>query len=423
MALEGSRGAWLVAVSLIGAGIFGCSSSGSDDGSGGASSTGGSSGSPGAGGAGTGGSGGSGGGSAGSPASGGSGGIPGTGGGAGSPATGGAGGAGGGSGGQGGGPTGCQILAELGGTIDDVVSVAADGTGELNLTNRAGVQHEGVWSPDGTRIAYVSNPGNDIRGDIHVMDADGSNDTPLTTTGDNARPSWSPDGTMIAFDGGAGNDIFMVPADGSASPTNLTNDAAVDQENPQWSPDGTKIAYVSDAVDTDLEIFVMDSDGQNQTNLTNDPAPPCPTCSGIDDVAPVWSPDGTMIAFKRDEGLTVMGSDGMNRNELQAGTDSETAPSWSPDSARLTFSRPEGLGRPQTWLIDADGQNATAVTADSLARIVNPQFSPDGQQIAAIRVTVAGTTGLVTFPASDGSSLTTIAMDVTGIPRWSPSCP
>jgi Tol biopolymer transport system component len=64
-----------------------------------------------------------------------------------------------------------------------------------NLTNSAADDRAPAWSPDGTKIAFVR------RGDIFVMDADGSNPTNLTYSQsmDNQGPAWSPDGTRIAF--------------------------------------------------------------------------------------------------------------------------------------------------------------------------------------------------------------------------------
>ena len=73
-------------------------------------------------------------------------------------------------------------------------------------------------------------------------------------------------------------EIYVMDADGS-NLTNLTNNPAYDWL-PVWSPDGSRIAFVSDR-DGNWEIYVVDADGSNLTNLTNNPA---------DDLLPAWSP-------------------------------------------------------------------------------------------------------------------------------------
>ena len=87
----------------------------------------------------------------------------------------------------------------------------------------------------------------------------------------------------------AGNsEIYVMNPDGSQQ-TNLTNDPD-DDYHPVWSPDGTEIAFVSYR-DGNSEVYSMGADGSNQTNLTSHPN---------SDFFPVWSPAGTRIAFMTD---------------------------------------------------------------------------------------------------------------------------
>jgi Tol biopolymer transport system component len=82
-------------------------------------------------------------------------------------------------------------------------------------------------------------------------------------------------------------EIFTMNPDGS-NQTNVTNNID-DDCAPSWSPDASRIAYTSG----DLcfwDIYVMNANGSGQTNLTNSPG----TC----DANPAWSPDGTKIAFQ-----------------------------------------------------------------------------------------------------------------------------
>ena len=119
------------------------------------------------------------------------------------------------------------------------------------------------------KIAFSSD--RDGNREIYVMNAqDGSNQTTLTYyPATDEFPSWSPDGTKIAFVTGA--DIYVMNAQDGSNQTNLTIDPAFDFD-PSWSPDGTKIAFSSDR-DGNTEIYVMNAqDGSNQTRLTDNAA-------------------------------------------------------------------------------------------------------------------------------------------------------
>ena len=84
---------------------------------------------------------------------------------------------------------------------------------------------------------------------------------------DDMNPSWSYDGTKIAFN--SGNEIYTMNTDGS-NQTRLTNNSSVDN-NPSWKQ-STRIAFTSNR-DGNYEVYVMDVDGSNQTNLTNNSEP------------------------------------------------------------------------------------------------------------------------------------------------------
>jgi len=122
------------------------------------------------------------------------------------------------------------------------------------------------------------------------MNADGTDPRNLTNHPRfDSGPAWSPDGTRIAFnsDRDGNPEIYVMNADGT-DPRNLTNDPDFDVL-PAWSPDGSRIAFTSDrdegddevCVMCDDEVYVMNADGTDPRNLTNNPA---------EDTQPVWSP-------------------------------------------------------------------------------------------------------------------------------------
>ncbi|MFH1609208.1 MAG: hypothetical protein ABID40_01085, partial [Candidatus Bipolaricaulota bacterium] len=121
-----------------------------------------------------------------------------------------------------------------------------------------------VWSPDWTKIAFVSRrdaPHN--AGEIYVMNADGTSQTRLTRhSAEDECPAWSPDGTKIVFSSwrDGNEEIYVMNADGT-SQRNLTRNAANDRD-PVWSPDGRMVAFVTDR-DRDWDIYVMDADGSS----------------------------------------------------------------------------------------------------------------------------------------------------------------
>jgi len=212
----------------------------------------------------------------------------------------------------------------------DIYIMNADGTGEVRITYSSDWDWGPLsWSPSGTKIAFARTPPFFTENpDVWVMNADGSREIQLTTDpSDDWQPSWSPDGTKIAFVSyrGGYKDIWVMNADGSDS-TNLINDSDWDfgDEDPAWSPDGSKIAFVSKREgEIDRSIYVMNTDGSNITRLT--------TSTG-DNAHPSWSPDGTRIAFasNRDGNydIYIMNADGTNETRVTYDPANESGPSW-----------------------------------------------------------------------------------------------
>src|SRR3990170_913489 len=252
-------------------------------------------------------------------------------------------------------------------------------------------------------IVFVSKRGEGSWLQLWTMNPDGSRPTQLTFgPGDKSQPKWSPDGTRIAYvttiEGNA--DIFVMNADGT-DPTNLTNDPAGDTD-PAWSPEGDRLTFTSTRVNNLRQVFIMDISCPPPSGGA--PGEPCTagkprnlSAGYAVEYSPVWAPRDVELPSWIPIGLRVAVAVSINQAAAQiylrdpAGgvpTDFDRGDEivgvdhldWSPDGQFVAF----------TWIQPTMNEIYVARLADrgrNRERLTfslgnkEPAFSPDGKWI------------------------------------------
>jgi Tol biopolymer transport system component len=204
-----------------------------------------------------------------------------------------------------------------------------------------------------------------------------------------AHAATGPGGRIVfsAEDEFGGLDLFIVNPDGTDL-TNITNTPDVSESDPQWSPDGARIAFVSAPTTGGNDIWIMNPDGTGATGVTNTPE---------EEWAPDWSPDSTRLVFTRQipgESITiqsdvfVVNTDGTGESNITHSDFDELEPAWSPVADRIAFAAVRIVSTPDgdegDWEIvttAADGTDEVDVTLDANYEDRYPAWSPDGSRI------------------------------------------
>jgi Tol biopolymer transport system component len=308
----------------------------------------------------------------------------------------------------------------------DIYTMNPDGSELVNLTDAFGPwsDDDPNWSPDGSRIAFVSGRGGGeghlSANNVFVMNANGTEQVQLTFEPDHllsVQPSWSPDGTKLAFASDREGDdweIFTMNPDGSEQ-TNITGpnqDLAYDDRSPDWSADGTRIIFAGVRQGA-TEILTADPDGTDELNLTAEDDPPYANWNEY----PSYRPDGSKIVFQRmvndggdDWDIWVMGPDGTDKeNVVPDDEHQDVAPTWSPDGSQIAFysNRPPeepGIGTFDLFAIDYPiVSSVRQLTADGES--TNPDWGTSTASVpscAGRAATAKGTPGPDSFVGGPG---------------------
>ena len=210
----------------------------------------------------------------------------------------------------------------------EIYVMEPDGSTPVNLTNNPGDDFDPVWSPDGTRVAFVSNRDNGTEEGgqyIYVMRADGSDVSQISHQNESQYPDWSASGVDLAYS--SQGEIYLVGLfDGTE--VNLTESPEWD-EYPKFSPDGRRIAWLG-GPENDRHIYVMNLDGSQRQQVTK---------SGmVYDLE--WSVDGRIFThWDNPDGLCsncVVTADGKDVSDAGGkGTIQEFLPFWTSDGERV----------------------------------------------------------------------------------------
>jgi TolB protein len=204
-----------------------------------------------------------------------------------------------------------------------------------------------AWSPDGSRLAYVSFENKKPIVYVHSL-VSGQRVVIANFKGSNSAPAWSPDGSRLAvtLSKEGGSQIFMINADGS-NVQRLSTNTSINTE-PFFSPDGRTLYFTSDRGGSP-QIYSMPVNGGDIRRITFE---------GNYNVSPRISPDGRTMAFitQRDGSFRLAMMD-LTSQQVQVLTDSmkDESPSFAPNGRMILVATEVG-GRGVLSAVSADGR-------------------------------------------------------------------
>jgi TolB protein len=221
-----------------------------------------------------------------------------------------------------------------------------------------------AWSPDGTKVAYVSFEAK--KAVVWVQDLmTGKRHVVANQKGSNSAPAWSPDGSKlaVALSKDGHTQIYVLNTDGSGL-HRVSNSSGIDTE-PQWSPDGQSIYFTSDR-SGGPQVYRMPAGGGSASRVT---------FNGSYNISPRIAPDGKTLAWISQRGgqfaLYVMD---LATGQEQRLADSATEPSFAPNGKYIMYAT--GAGRNKSLaVVSVDGRVRQRLTTNA-GTIREPSWGP-----------------------------------------------
>jgi len=267
--------------------------------------------------------------------------------------------------------------------------------------------HPGAFA---SRIAYVTKKGS--RHYLYVADADGHNPQALVNSSEPViSPSWSPDGTKMAYVSFEKKKPIVFVHTLRTGKRKIVANYKGNNSAPAWSPDGTKLAIVL-TYGANSQIYTINANGGGLKRITRS--------RGID-TEPVFSPDGNSIYFTSDRGgspqiyRTSANGGGANRVTFKGAYN--VSPHFSNDGKSLVYIRNDG-GRFK--VASQNMSNGQVLVLSNGSQDESPSFSPNGRMVLyATKKGSRGSLAAVSFDGKVRQSLSETRGDVRE-PAWGP---